>query len=369
MARRSVFISYARQDRDDVEASAELLRAGGVRVFIDVLDIEFGERWQDALRLALEKCERVMVFWSIAARASRWVDAEWRYAMSLGKKIVPTLLDDTPLPEELGALQALVRKRRTPAVAPEPNAPRPTEAPGGAARRWGGRRLAPYAAIPAAVALGVGAYSWMATTHPPQAPPEVVLPAPAQTSPAPPVDSTPLSALALLRRAGELPVEHDSTAHGLDDTTRQLRHTLDESRLGRYGRADLDELATAAHAALARNEEVQRALDAGRGRFDTPDEARAFKDLVNELVATSARIEAARHRLGDRRPDVVPPLPPASAAEADVMPGGAARAAWLAAALLALIGLTLAAGKALRRGVMARRDPEAARFVAQVFSV
>lgn len=82
MARRSVFISYARDDRPDVEESAALLRAGGVRIFIDLSGIDYGERWQDALHQALDKCERVMVFWSIAAAASEWVEKEWRYALA-----------------------------------------------------------------------------------------------------------------------------------------------------------------------------------------------------------------------------------------------------------------------------------------------
>ena len=42
MATRSVFISYARADSRIVLSDVELLRAGGVRVFMDVHDIGYG---------------------------------------------------------------------------------------------------------------------------------------------------------------------------------------------------------------------------------------------------------------------------------------------------------------------------------------
>jgi hypothetical protein len=152
MARRSIFISYAHEDRPQVEPSAELLRAGGVQVFIDVRGIDYGDRWQDVLRGALEKCERVMVFWSLAAQASEWVDREWRYALSLGKRIVPPLLDRTPLPDELKQFQALPRYRDAVALAPAPAERAP-------AVRW--------TALAAAVALLVGgAWVWTSIDAP-----------------------------------------------------------------------------------------------------------------------------------------------------------------------------------------------------------
>src|SRR5512135_148894 len=117
MASRTVFISYARADRAAVDQAVDLLRAGGVRVFLDIASIEFGARWKDALMNALRRCERVMVFWSRAAAASEWVEREWRYALELGKKIVPTLLDPTPLPPELAEFQAVKRLMPQPPIA------------------------------------------------------------------------------------------------------------------------------------------------------------------------------------------------------------------------------------------------------------
>ena len=117
MAGRRIFISYARDDGPRVEKDAALLRAGGARVFIDVQDIEAGSPWEPALESALAKCERVMVFWSRAAKGSTWVDREWRTALRLGKRVIPALLDDTPLPRELAALQGISRSSDSVGVA------------------------------------------------------------------------------------------------------------------------------------------------------------------------------------------------------------------------------------------------------------
>jgi hypothetical protein len=140
---RGVFISYSHADREVVSVAARLLQAGGARVFQDVRDIAFGAPWKEALQEAIAKCERVLVFWSAAAASSEWVEREWRLALALGKRVVPMLLDATPLPEPLGALQGLpdlmrILQQAAPALpaAPEPaRPPAPTAGPAKAARR------------------------------------------------------------------------------------------------------------------------------------------------------------------------------------------------------------------------------------------
>jgi hypothetical protein len=135
---KGVFISYAREDRGPVMLAARLLRAGGATVFLDVHDIADGEKWETALQRAIEGCERIMVFWSAAAAASQWVEREWRAGLSLNKRIVPLMLDATPLPPALAEYQGvpdlmamLDEARRDDAVAvmPAPLAPRPAAMP------------------------------------------------------------------------------------------------------------------------------------------------------------------------------------------------------------------------------------------------
>jgi TIR domain len=183
MTRRNVFISYAREDRLEVEAAAELLRAGGVQVFIDVRDIAYGQRWEDALGTALQRCERVLVFWSEYAAASEWVDREWRLAHKLGKRIVPARLDDTPMPPDLAQFHALQRPRRAPAPpsrpradayagapypGPAPRQPAPAQAlppkPAQAPRSRPGTA----ATVAALAAIGAAAGSWLLLGDAPQ---------------------------------------------------------------------------------------------------------------------------------------------------------------------------------------------------------
>lgn len=126
-----VFISYSSDDREIVSAAARLLRAGGATVFQDVVNIEFGARWKETLFNALGQCERVMVFWSAAAAKSKWVEQEWQCALEAKKRIVPMMLDDTPLPAPLGEFHGVpdmvdmlqAAMRMTAASAPQPLAP------------------------------------------------------------------------------------------------------------------------------------------------------------------------------------------------------------------------------------------------------
>ena len=125
---KGVFISYSRVNGEVVSIAAKLLRAGGATVFQDVVDIEYGSDWQEALARAIRQCERVLVFWSLAASTSEWVEREWRMALKAGKRIVPMLLDKTPLPAELSRfngmpelMQFLMLVKQPPQAAPEPS--------------------------------------------------------------------------------------------------------------------------------------------------------------------------------------------------------------------------------------------------------
>lgn len=107
MNRRTVFVSYSRKDSSQVEKAVELLEAGGADVFRDLDDIQYGDRWEDVIRTKLAEAERVLVFWSTHAQLSEWVSREWTIAISMQKRVVPILLDQTPLPRELGQFHAL----------------------------------------------------------------------------------------------------------------------------------------------------------------------------------------------------------------------------------------------------------------------
>ena len=120
---RGVFISYSRVNGEVVSIAAKLLRAGGATVFQDVVDIDYGSDWQEALASAIRQCERVLVFWSLAASTSKWVEREWRMALQAGKRIVPMLLDKTPLPMELSRFNGMPELMTLLMLVKQPGAP------------------------------------------------------------------------------------------------------------------------------------------------------------------------------------------------------------------------------------------------------
>lgn len=110
-AQPPVFISYAHVDQALVLRVVEFLRGGGLNVFVDSQSLAYGDDWRASLRRAIVGCERVMLFWTAGASLSKWVGREWRLAVQQGKRVVPTLLDDTPLPPRLARLQAVTTLR------------------------------------------------------------------------------------------------------------------------------------------------------------------------------------------------------------------------------------------------------------------
>lgn len=120
MLRRTVFISYSRKDSVQVEKAVDLLEAGGADVFRDLDDIQYGDRWEDVIRKQLADAERVLVFWSLNAQLSEWVQREWSIAINMQKRVVPILLDQTPLPTELQQFHALTNFVSTPAATNPP---------------------------------------------------------------------------------------------------------------------------------------------------------------------------------------------------------------------------------------------------------
>jgi hypothetical protein len=103
----SVFVSYAREDRDWATVATNLLNAGGATVFTDVREIAVGDRWQNVLKSTLQPVERVLVFWSRHAATSGWVQQECRIALRNGKRVVLVPMDDTPLSSLLWQSRAL----------------------------------------------------------------------------------------------------------------------------------------------------------------------------------------------------------------------------------------------------------------------
>lgn len=95
------FLSYATPDRKEVLKRAQILKAAGVDFFQDILSLDPGARWEEEVYRNIDACDLFLLFWSKAARDSKWVIKEAEYA--LGRRgdgdvpdIVPVILEGPP---------------------------------------------------------------------------------------------------------------------------------------------------------------------------------------------------------------------------------------------------------------------------------
>ena len=103
-----VFVSYARENRNDVEPWREsLATATRANVWWDN-DITPGERWRSEILDRLSDASCVVLFWSRHAKESDFIN-EVEVPEALKRDIlVLATIDDAPLTEELGEMQAAV---------------------------------------------------------------------------------------------------------------------------------------------------------------------------------------------------------------------------------------------------------------------
>src|SRR5258708_36473822 len=107
MSEQTVFISYSRHDREIVTPLVELLRATGQGIFRDTDCIVPGSRWRVVLTDAIGRCGTMILFWCRHSAQSAEVEKEYRQAIDQNKAIVPVLMDDVCLTEELSEFQAI----------------------------------------------------------------------------------------------------------------------------------------------------------------------------------------------------------------------------------------------------------------------
>ena len=101
----SSFISYCRADSEFVLQLAEDLKAAGIAVWLDQMDIVPGEPWDQAVERALRNCPRVLVVLSPAAVSSSNVLDEVSFALKRKKTIIPVLHSACEIPFRLDRLQ------------------------------------------------------------------------------------------------------------------------------------------------------------------------------------------------------------------------------------------------------------------------
>ncbi len=103
----NLFLSYSRKDASIVEQLEAALRAHGHTVWRDQESIRGGENWPQAMGEAIASHDFVVLAWSQHTATSHFVEFEWTTALALRKTIVPCLLDHTPLPPSLAAINGI----------------------------------------------------------------------------------------------------------------------------------------------------------------------------------------------------------------------------------------------------------------------
>ncbi len=100
---RKAFVSYSSLDRKEVLKRVQALAITGIEVFQDVLNLEPGDRWEQKLYRHIDECDLFLLFWSTAAKESKWVLKEVLYALQRQGKdglhppeIIPVILEGPP---------------------------------------------------------------------------------------------------------------------------------------------------------------------------------------------------------------------------------------------------------------------------------
>ena len=102
-----VFLSYARRDLPTLQPLLQDLVAHGITVWRDQDSLYGGQHWPKAIGEAIAAHDVLLLTWSHEAAASHFVEFEWNTALALQKSILPCLLDQTPLPPALSAINGI----------------------------------------------------------------------------------------------------------------------------------------------------------------------------------------------------------------------------------------------------------------------
>ena len=101
----TTFISYSRADSAFVMRLAKDLKAAGIDVWVDQLDIPKGTRWDDEIEAAVERSSTFMVVLAPESMESQNVKDELSYAIDAGKHILPVIIKPCKVPLRLRRFQ------------------------------------------------------------------------------------------------------------------------------------------------------------------------------------------------------------------------------------------------------------------------
>ena len=103
----TVFLSYTREDVARVTALEQVLHERGIDVWRDQESLRGGQQWPKEIGEAIGSRDFFLLAWSKSALSSHFVEFEWTTAVALRKPVLPCLLDSTPLPPALKAVEGI----------------------------------------------------------------------------------------------------------------------------------------------------------------------------------------------------------------------------------------------------------------------
>jgi serine/threonine protein kinase len=132
---RKVFASYSHKDVRIVESMEQQVKALGYEYLRDVVNLRSGSIWSEALQRMIDAADIFQLFWSSNSSDSKYVEQEWRYALTLRRPafIRPTFWQEPmpPAPEALSDIQFYRLPALVPLDAEEIETARPAAQPTG----------------------------------------------------------------------------------------------------------------------------------------------------------------------------------------------------------------------------------------------
>ncbi|HZU52080.1 MAG TPA: toll/interleukin-1 receptor domain-containing protein [Sphingomicrobium sp.] len=101
------FLSYSRADQDFALRFARDLRANGVAIWVDQLDIRPSEHWDRAIERAVRDCRGLVVIVSPRSAASDNVADEISFAIDHRKSVLPVMIERCTLPLRIARMQVI----------------------------------------------------------------------------------------------------------------------------------------------------------------------------------------------------------------------------------------------------------------------
>lgn len=104
---QSYFLSYSRSDQGFALRLAADIRARGISLWIDQLDIRPSEHWDRAIEQAVRDSRGIVVVLSPRSVASDNVADEVSFAIDSGKSVLPVMIERCKLPLRITRMQVI----------------------------------------------------------------------------------------------------------------------------------------------------------------------------------------------------------------------------------------------------------------------